>query len=229
MPLVSTYYSNYSNSLVVNVARQLIGKSRDDRLSKAFNNVKFLEAFKQPPNLLKQLSHSAFKSEKSTSKASGLFKCGRSNCKLCLLYIQDGDSFITAKGFTWKVRCYADCHSLNTVYYLKCNFCTDFVETYGGKTDSLRQRSNQHISDIRCGRGGIFDEHVRKCAQKHKKDLIEPFFELRVFLVLKRFSQLLDYENMIHEQGHDSMNNPNRKYDQVTATSSPKIPVTTTT
>ena len=75
----------------------------------------------------------------------------------------------------------------------------------------------------------MFDEHVRKCAEKHKKDLIEPFFELRVFFVLKRFSQLLDYENMIHEAGHDTMNNPKRKYDTVTATSSPIIPVTTTT
>ena len=124
VPLVSTYFSNYTNSSVVEVTRQLISRTKDVRLNKAFSNVKFIEAFKQPPNLLRQISHSAFKSNNTKPKKNGLFKCNRPNCKLCILYIQEGDSFITAKGATWYVKCYADCHSLNVVYYLKCNFCS---------------------------------------------------------------------------------------------------------
>ena len=209
IPLVSTYFSNYSNSTVVEVTRQLIERSKDQRLRTAFKDVKFVEAFKQPPNLLKQVSHSAFRStnEPGELRKKGLFKCKRPNCKICKLYIQEGDSFVTAKGETWEVRCYADCHSLNVVYYLSCLFCS-MEETYAGKTDVLRARTNQHISDIKCGRGGKFDEHIRQCAKKHHKNLVEPFFQLRVFFVLKRYSQLLDYEAMIHASGHDTMNRP---------------------
>ena len=86
--------------------------------------------------------------------------------------------------------------------------------TYAGKTDVLRTRTNQHISDIKCDRGGKFDEHVRQCARKHHRDLVEPFFELRVFFVLKRYSQLLDYEAMIHASGHDTMNKPTTTQDE---------------
>ena len=69
-------------------------------------------------------------------------------------------------------------------------------------------RLSQLQHDILRGRGGDFDEHVRECAKSHRMELKEPFFEVRVFFVLKRFSKLLDYEAMIHAAGHDTMNRP---------------------
>ena len=59
--------------------------------------------------------------------------------------------------------------------------------------------------------GGKFEEHVRECAKKHKKDLIEPFFKARIFMVLKDKDSLLSYEAMLHNAGHDTMNKPGIK------------------
>jgi hypothetical protein len=214
IPLISTYYSNYSNNIVVEIAKQLINKSKDERVKNAFKNTNFIEAFKQPPNLLRRISSSAFitnvtnANEDDTLKPTGLHKCSHPRCKICLLYIQEGDSFVTANGTTWIVRCYADCKSRNVLYYLKCCFCNGDT-SYTGKTDNFRNRTNSHISDIRCNRGADFDEHVRNCAKKNNKPLVEPFFEARVFMVLKDYNNLLDYEAKLHAAGHDTMNCPN--------------------
>ena len=60
IPLSSMYYSNYSNSTVVTVSKQLLENTKDERLIRAFKDVSIIEAFKQPPNLLRILSNSAF-------------------------------------------------------------------------------------------------------------------------------------------------------------------------
>ena len=218
IPLISTYYSNYSNKTVIEVAKQLITTSKDERVKKAFKDTNFLEAYKQPPNLLRLISNSAFinngknrnsnVNEENTPEPKGLHKCSHPRCKICLLYIQEGDSFVTANGTTWTVRCYADCNSRNVLYYLECNFCNGDT-TYTGKTDNFRKRTNSHISDIRCNRGADFDEHVRNCAKNNDKILEEPFFKARIFMVLKDYNNLLDYEGKLHAAGHDTMNCPN--------------------
>ena len=196
--------------MVLEVTKQLIKRTNDPRLKKAFSNVNLITAFKQPPNLLRRISHSAFLNNNNNEiipKLNGLFKCSKSNCKICHLYIQEGDSFVTSNGTTWIVKCHATCNSRNVLYYLKCKFC-NFSTTYTGKTDNIRNRTNGHISDIRCNRGGDFDEHVRNCAKTHNEELIEPFFEARIFMVLKDYNNLLDYEAKLHAQGHDTMNRP---------------------
>ena len=160
-------------------------------------------AFKQPPNLLRRISHSVFLENNNNNnnnnnnvetKLSGLFKCHRSNCKLCELYIQGEDSFETSNGSTSILKCHATCNSRNVLYYLKCIFCYSTLRTtYTGKTDNFRKRTSNDISGIRCGRGGDFDEHVRNCAARHNKELIEPLFEDRILMVLKDYNNLLDY------------------------------------
>ena len=211
IPLSSMYYSNYSNSTVVTVSKQLLENTKDERLIRAFKDVSIIEAFKQPPNLLRILSNSAFIStaEKLERKPGGLRKCNHPLCKICDL-IKEGDSFITANGTKWIVKCQADCNSKNVIYYLKCNFCMGET-TYSGKTDNFRYRTNCHCSDIRHDRGGDFDAHVRECAKKHKKELVEPFFEAMIFMVLKDYDSLLSYEAKIHAAGHDTMNAPKNK------------------
>ena len=56
--LISTYYSNYSSKIVVDVTKQLIKNSKNDRVKSAFQGVQFVNAFRQPPNLLRELAHS---------------------------------------------------------------------------------------------------------------------------------------------------------------------------
>ena len=123
------------------------------------------------------------------------------------IYIQEGDSFQTSNGTTWHVRCHASCNSKNVVYFLKCSFCCGKT-TYVGKTDNFRARTNNHISAIRTNRGADFDQHVRKCAENQAKDLVEPFFEARIFMVLNDYNSLLSYEAKLQAAGHDTMNCP---------------------
>ena len=56
-------------------------------------------------------------------------------------------------------------------------------------TYNFKKRTSNHISNIRCGRGGDFDEHVRNCAARYNKELIEPFFEARILMVLKDYME----------------------------------------
>ena len=213
IPLISTYYSNYSNSMVVEVTKQLLNNTKDLRIAKAFKDTKIIEAFKQPPNLLQLVSNSKFIHPFPKliidPKRRGLWKCTHPLCKICQLYIIEGDSFQTSNGTVWNIRCPASCNSLNVLYYLKCRFCQG-ATTYSGKTDVFRQRTNGHISDIRHKRGGDFDKHVRRCAKKKKISLTEPFFEATIFMVLKDYNSLLSYEAMLHAAGHDTMNRPAR-------------------
>ena len=203
IPLISTYYSNYDNSNVLEIAKQLISNSKNVRIQNAFKNVKFIHAYKQPPNILRNISNSTFISG-NDEKPKGLFKCKDKRCKICRLYITEGSSFVTSNGTIWLIKCYASCNSRNALYYLKCKFCKEV--SYTGKTDNLRQRTNQHISDCRYNTGGNFDHHIYACAKNNRIEMSEPFFDLNVFMILKDYNKLLDYEAKLHSQEHDTMN-----------------------
>ena len=149
------------------------------------------------------LSKSSFVSDNNTNAPKGLFKCRDLRCKICRLYVQEGNSFVTSNGSTWFVRCYADCNSLNVLYFLTCSFCQ--YETYIGKTDNLRSRTNNHITACRHGSGtDRFDNHVHHCAITNNLSLGEPFFKLHILMVVNDYNKLLNYET--HSQGHDTMN-----------------------
>ena len=207
IPLVSTFYSNFSNEYVLNIAKKLIKCSNNLRVNKAFANVTFLHAFKQPPNLLRKLSHSAFITDDREIKI-GAFKCSDKRCKICRLYLQEGTTFVMSNGFLWELKCYADCHSLNILYYLVCNFCKK--ESYIGKTDNGRERTNNHITCCRHGTGNDkFDKHVFSCAKSRQMPLVEPFFTFTIMMVCKDYHKLLDYESNFHARNLDTMNRPN--------------------
>ena len=127
IPLISTYTSNFSNSMVIEVTKQLIKNTKDERIANAFRDSQIIESFRQPPKLLNLISNSNFihpSSPMFTQEIQhGLKKCSSTRCKLCKLYIQEGDSFQTSNGMTWHVRCHASCNSKNVVYFLKCSFC----------------------------------------------------------------------------------------------------------
>ena len=126
-------------------------------------------------------------------------------CKICKLYLQVGDTISMSNDTTWKVKCFADCNSLNILYFLVCVFCNH--ESYIGKTSDGRERTNNHITCCRHGTGNDqFDKHVNKCARDKGKPLVEPFFKLHIMMVCNDYHKLLDYENKFHSQGLDTMN-----------------------
>ena len=209
IPLVSTYYNNYNNATVLEAAKSLIKNSQNERLKAAFQDVTFINAFKQPPSLLRSLSHSKFGGG-IRNDGIGVFKCDDSRCKQCQLYLQVGNRVTFSNGVVWEVKCYADCNSLNVLYYLVCNFCEE--ETYIGKTDDGRERTNNHISGCRHGRSkNKFDKHVHACAVEKGMDLLEsePYFKYHILMVCSSYYRLLAYESALHAKGLDTLNNPN--------------------
>ena len=103
------------------------------------------------------------------------------------------------------MKCHATCNSKNVIYFLICNSCE--AESYTGKTDEFRSRTNDHISKIRKGRlKNKFDEHVINCYKKRKKTPCEPFFKAYIFMVVKDYNKLLNLERQLHLAGHDTLN-----------------------
>ncbi len=210
VPLINTYYSNYDNKAVCMVAKQLIENSKNERLHKAFENVKFVQALKQPPNLLRSLSNSMMIRKESLVEAE-VVKCKDKRCKICRLYLQEELSIEMANGFVWKIKCKVTCQSPNILYYLKCNFCNQST-TYIGKTDDTRKRTNNHISGCRLGNSSnIFDNHVHACGNlalltNKKRNAKEPFFNLHILLACNDYNKLLCYEAKFHVLDMDTMN-----------------------
>ena len=164
IPLISTYYSNFENSTLLQIAKNLIYNSKAERVKSAFKDVKLIQAYKQPPNLLPTVTKSCFINSDSVTEKRGIFKCSNKRFKICTLYLQECSSFVTANGTNWEIRCYIDCCSKNVLYYLICCFCEKV--SYTGKTDILRSRTNNHITACRHGNStDKFDNHVFNCTK----------------------------------------------------------------
>ena len=212
IPVISTYYSNYSNEHLSLLANQLVKTSTNKRVKEAFQNVKFVQALRQPPNLLRTLSNSRFITD-TQKKTAGVFKCTDKRCKICQLYLQEGSTILMSNGTIWEIRSSPNCHSLNVIYFLVCAFCNK--ESKIGKTDNLRDRSNNHMTGCRQGtQSDDFDNHVYTCGRlnadstKEAKKAKEPFFKLYIMLECSSYHKLLDYEKKFHNAGMDTMNRP---------------------
>ena len=135
LPLVSTYYGNYSNKNIVTQANLLLENCQDENVKRNFENKRIVLAYKQPPNILRRLSKARFESPNKKVDKYGLFKCNNKACKHCNLYIQECTSFVTANSFKWSIKCHIACNSKNVLYYLKCKACNGKT-TYTGKTNN---------------------------------------------------------------------------------------------
>ena len=212
IPLINTYFSNYDNGVIADITQSLIKNSKSPRLIETFKDTKIIQAYRQPPNLLRQLTNSAFitsthEQTRRQEQNIGIHHCSRSNCKICRLYLQKCDTFTTSNGTVWSVKCHVHCNSKNAIYHLICNFCNEV--TYLGKTDSLRDRTNNHITGCRHGTSSDrFDNHVYSCSRRKNKPHVEPFFKLFVYMVLNDYNKLRNYERKLHLQGNDVLNNP---------------------
>lgn len=205
LPIVSTFYSNYDASHLVKCSDKLLKDSRNERVNTIFGNSKILLALKQPPNLLRQISKAELNSIKNNAVENGIFKCTDKRCKLCQLYIQECNSFLTSNNVEWIVKCRITCNSRNVIYFLKC-ICCNFEVTYTGKTNVMRLRMNNHVTGCRYGNSSDrFDNHVYSCRLKHKCTK-EPFFQIYAFIKLPHEHLLITYESYFHSKGFDTMN-----------------------
>ena len=206
LPFVTSLCSNYDVRNICKLSNKLLNSSHDDKVCRTFRNTKTVLSLRQPKNLLRHLSTSKFVSNPALSTTSpvGLFKCKSKKCVICRNYLQACSSFITANNTEWKIKCPITCNSINVIYYLVCACC--LMVSYTGKTNNLRLRTNQHISEIRTGVGtDKFDKHVFNCRQEHGIPN-EPYFKLYAFLKVSRESLLIPYESYLHAQKYDTMN-----------------------
>lgn len=202
IPLISTYCSNYSNKSIIKEANLLLENCPDEETKKCFKNKKVILAFKQPPNLMRQLTSAKFDSSDKIQNKKGIFKCKNPNCKICKLYLVECTSFKTAKGVIWEVPTFVTCNSKMVLYYQICMFCKTTSNI--GKTNDLRLRTNNHISACRLGNStDKFDNHVYHCNREKK---MEPYFKLMVLMEINDMNKLLVYENHLHKNGHDTIN-----------------------
>ena len=203
IPFVSTYFSNLEGSNIIETTKNLIQNSKNSRIQEAFKNVRFIHAQRQPPNILQRVTNAKFITAERKLRP-GIWRCGR-YCKICELYLQECTSFETANGVIWTVNCHAHCNSINVLYYLVCAFCNQ--ESYTGKTDVLRDRTNNHITCMRHGTGSnLFDKHVYECSKKVGKPHNEPFFKLYIFMVMSDYNKLRNQERRLHLLNYDTIN-----------------------
>ena len=206
VPLISPFLGNLDSKNIINTTRDLLASSSNERLHKAFDQAKLVQCYTQTPSLLQLVSSSRFVSNDSESgKVKGVFRCKSKKCEICTLgYLQECKEFVVSNGSTWAVKCHITCSSLNVIYFLKCNYC--HAETKLGKTDNLRDRTNNHRSGCRKGTGpDIFDKHVYSCRLANRVPPKEPEFLMFGLMACSDFNKLLSYERSMHLKGFDTL------------------------
>ena len=210
IPFVTTYMSNFDIKPITSNIRTLISNKKLKTLEHVLKDVNVVVGYKQPPNIRNILTRAKFSDSTPANKFAttpGIFKTCDSRCNICHKnYLQECSTFETSSGEMWEIKCKITCNTKNVIYYLKCNMCNGEV-TYTGKTKTkLRQRTNNHISCCRSGKGtNIFDAHVFNCGTKNKS-LEPPYFQLYAFMLLSTEEKLLVYEKHLHRKGYDTMN-----------------------
>ena len=209
IPFVTTLMSNFDAKPLMNSI--LLSTTKSKHLQEVLRDVEIVGGFKQPKNLRDLLVHAKFGNYQqpiNNLHTPGIFaSCSDQRCKLCISgYMQNCNSFETAKGTIWTIKSHITCNSSNVLYYLKCNMCKGKT-TYTGKTKTnLRIRMNNHITSCRSGNGtNMFDGHVFKCG-KLNKCLKAPYFQIYAFMKVSTEEKLLTYERYLHRMGFDTMN-----------------------
>ena len=204
IPLVTTNYSNFKFNNIIKETKTFLQNTQDQQLRNVFSDTNIILSQRQPNNLLKILSKAKFSSK--TTPEHAIKKCNDIRCNICCKnYLQCTTEFNLSNGKVWNTRTSnLTCNAKNVIYYLKCNQCDD--QTYIGKTNNLRLRTNQHISTCRTGRGtDKFDAHVFNCKNTPPR---EPYFKLFIMMQLPTDDALLTYEKHFHRKHYDTLNSP---------------------
>ena len=122
----------------------------DNRLKNIFPEPPIC-AFRQPRNVGQQIVRSKLPILDS-GECVGTAPCGKSRCKLCP-HINTDKSIETFNNHKTKVRGSFSCDTSNVIYAVTCEQCPSV--TYVGQTGrSIRERANEHKTDIRLRRVG---------------------------------------------------------------------------
>ena len=163
-------------------------------------------AYRQPPNILRELTSAKFDTINKSRKPKGIFKCDNKKCKICKLYMVECKSFKLANNEIWEVPTHITCQSTKVIYFQICTGCDH--ESNIGKTNNFRLRTNNHISACRLGTStDKFDNHVYNC----KKDRSEPYFKIMILMEVNEVEKLLVYEESFHKRGFDTINKTRAK------------------
>ena len=129
-----TYYDNVNNNEKVKKIRRKFNDIQSDHLKNVFRNSNIILAQKRPKNFLRLLSKARLNTESNNFiQIKGLFKFTDTHCKICLLDVNEGNSFVMSNNLRWELRSDVTCRDINVIYNLKCNMC-DHKERYNGKT-----------------------------------------------------------------------------------------------
>ena len=198
--------SNFNFSHILSNAKNLLEKSRSDEIRHIFKETRFVEAMRQPKNIIRTLTTTKQINLTEPTSNPGIFaECSDPRCEICSLgYIEDCTSFLCSNGETWEIRAHINCNDRNVLYYLECIFCDGQV-TKTGKTKSVfRKRINNHRSECGTGRSSdVFDQHCHECGAHRTQ---EPYFRVRAFMKLSTPDKLLTYEKMLHDRKYATIN-----------------------
>ena len=201
IPFVTQNNSNFSCNVITKKLQHMVDNCPDEETRTFFQSKQIVQAVRQPQNILRQLTSAKFETLTSPNKPNGTFKCANPKCKLCRNYLVECDQVIGANQRTWHIPNHITCHSKNVLYYLVCLGCRSYSKV--GKTNVLRNRTNNHISMSKSGQTtDTFDKHVFSC----KKDHLDPTFLLYVLMEVDHYDKLLPYEDFFHKQGFDTDN-----------------------
>ena len=204
IPYVHQNMSNLHFKHILQTTSKLLQNARSEEIREVFKETRFIEAVKQPRNILRTLT-----SNKTVDQETpGLFaECNPNRCELCRFgYIQNCTTFTTTNGTEWTIKSHINCNSRNVVYYLECLMCNGQMTKTGKTKTRLRERINNHRSESRSGKTtDVFDMHCHKCGA-HKGKAVEPYFRVRAFMKLNSPEKLLTYEKLFHERQYAVIN-----------------------
>ena len=203
IPFVTTHCSNYASHSIVKKANMLLDNCPNAETKKLFSQKRVIQALKQPPNILRQVTSAKYIRNNATIPRipNGIYGCTDARCKIHALYLIQCTQFPVDNGEIWHVPCHITCNSKNVLYYLVCAGCNTF--SYVGKTNDLRKRTNCHISCSKSGKtSDIFDTHVYNC----KIDHAEPLFKLYALLKVNDYEKMRVYEDDFQKRGFDTCN-----------------------
>ena len=125
IPFVTLHCNNYTSRSVVKKANMLLENCPDADTREFFQQTTIVQALKQPPNILRQLTSAKFNSHERTKKPAGIYKCNDKRCKICTLYLVECESFKVANGRIWKVPTHITCQSKMVNYFQICASCNE--------------------------------------------------------------------------------------------------------
>ena len=158
-----------------------------DRLKRTFKDTKLVFGKRQPMNLKRLLTSSAFSSLPAEHHTEGITHCKDKRCQLCRQgFLKVTDQVISPVGrLLFKIEHEFSCKSTNILYYMTCTICG---KDYVGQTKDFRKRMNNHKSDIRGTPNEetlSIDKHIHYCQLEKYQTFVDPFFHVIPFLYIK--------------------------------------------